>query len=429
MVATVIPVWRALRVEPVVAISTGRFSTQRSGLARLGTRLPWPKGSIGQYPVRNLLRNARRSLLTAMAVGSAIVVLIGVVGMLDSFGRTIDRADTAFLWRAPNRLDVQLETFVPVGSPVVEEVATAPGVAGAVPGLVLPGSLRRVDDPDGTSGFDVALGILPFDQAPWTPRVVRGEAPSPEHGILLARKAAADLGVGPGDDVVLEHPRREGAGYVMTRTPRPVAGLHDVPLRAYAYLDESQTSLFALDGIVNTVQVLPAGDPEPVQRALFGLPGVAAATPVSNLGDTFQEMLAQYSGILRIMEGAVLLLALLISFNAVSIGVEERRREHATMFAFGLPTRTVVRMTAVEAVTVGLVGTLLGIGVGWLVLQWMFREMLPQTMPELQIEAYLSPWTLVLATLAGVLAVAVTPLFTLRRLRRMDVPASLRVVE
>jgi putative ABC transport system permease protein len=44
LVATVVPVWRAVRVEPTVAIGTGHFSTQRAGLARLGTRLPWPRG-------------------------------------------------------------------------------------------------------------------------------------------------------------------------------------------------------------------------------------------------------------------------------------------------------------------------------------------------------------------------------------------------
>jgi putative ABC transport system permease protein len=55
--------------------------------------------------------------------------------------------------------------------------------------------------------------------------------------------------------------------------------------------------------------------------------------------------------------------------------------------------------------------------------------MLPDTMPELQLDAYLSPATMALALAAGVLAVAVTPLFTLRRLVRMDVPATLRVVE
>ena len=39
---------------------------------------------------------------------------------------------------------------------------------------------------------------------------------------------------------------------------------------------------------------------------------------------------------------AVVALALLIAFNATRITVEERRREHATMQAFGLPVRTVL---------------------------------------------------------------------------------------
>jgi putative ABC transport system permease protein len=271
--------------------------------------------------------------------------------------------------------------------------------------------------------------VLDFESAPWHPRVLTGTEPSPDAGVLLSTKAARDLGVGAGDEVVLEHPRREGLGATMVRSTVRVAGTHDVPLRSATYLDTSQADLFALAGIANTLQVVPNRPADDVQRALFGLEGVAAAVPVASLGDTFREGLEQYAGVLRIMELVVLLLALLISFNAVSIGVEERRREHATMFAFGLPTRTVLRMTTVEAVTIGLVGTLLGLLLGWLVLRWMFASMLPDTMPELQLDAYLSPGTMALALVAGVLAVAVTPLFTLRRLVRMDVPATLRVVE
>jgi putative ABC transport system permease protein len=50
-------------------------------------------------------------------------------------------------------------------------------------------------------------------------------------------------------------------------------------------------------------------------------------------------------------------------------------------------------------------------------------------MPEFGVSAVLSPTTILVTVGLGVLVVAVAPLFTVRRLRRMDVPATLRVLE
>ena len=54
---------------------------------------------------------------------------------------------------------------------------------------------------------------------------------------------------------------------------------------------------------------------------------------------------------------------------------------------------------------------------------------MPDTFPDLGVEVALATPTLVAAAAAGLLALGLAPLFTLRRLRRMDVPATLRVME
>jgi putative ABC transport system permease protein len=51
------------------------------------------------------------------------------------------------------------------------------------------------------------------------------------------------------------------------------------------------------------------------------------------------------------------------------------------------------------------------------------------TMPDIGMVVAVSGRTLLVAALLGVVAVAVGPLFTVRRLRRMDIPRTLRVVE
>ncbi len=72
---------------------------------------------------------------------------------------------------------------------------------------------------------------------------------------------------------------------------------------------------------------------EAAQRALFGSPGVAAVQPVTLASDLVRDVMEQFTSILPIVEGAALLLALLIAFNAASISGDVRQRENATMLA------------------------------------------------------------------------------------------------
>jgi putative ABC transport system permease protein len=50
-------------------------------------------------------------------------------------------------------------------------------------------------------------------------------------------------------------------------------------------------------------------------------------------------------------------------------------------------------------------------------------------MPDIGMDVAISAGTVLLAVVLGVVAVALGPLFTVRRLRRMDIPGTLRVVE
>ena len=99
------------------------------------------------------------------------------------------------------------------------------------------------------------------------------------------------------------------------------------------------------------------------------------------------------------------------------------------MFAFGYPLRSVVAMEVGEGLLVGLIGTATGLLGGWLLLDWLITGLLPATLPNLAIVTALAGQTVLIAVLLGVFAVALAPLLTVRKLRRMDIPSTLRVVE
>lgn len=426
VVATAWPVWRAVRVSPVEAITTTHRSTRR-GLSRVLRRLSWPRGTYARMPVGNVLRTPRRTLLTAFGIAAAVTALISILGMIDSFIETIDRNEREVLQDHPDRMTVALQGFHLTTSDEVAAISSAPSV-GEVQPVVRFGARLTV----GTrQPIDLLVDVIDLDSGIWAPTLVRGQLPADRSGLIISAEAASDLGVGPGDTVTLQHPAQRGGGFELIDSAIRVAAVHPSPFRFAAYLDRSQLASVGLPDVVNQLYILPApgSTPQDVQRALFGLPGVASVQPIGAASKVVKDSLDEFIGILRVLELFILLLAVLIAYNAASINSEERSREHATLFAFGLPMRRILRMDITEALLIGLLGTGIGLVAGNAVLRWITTSLVSSTMPELGLVTTVSATTIGTAALLGVVAVAVAPIFTIRRLRRMDIPSTLRIVE
>jgi putative ABC transport system permease protein len=426
LLATAWPVWRAVRVMPIDAISTAQRGG-RSGLAPVLRRLHWPVSAFRRMPLGNVLRTPRRTILTALGIGAAITTLVAVLGMLDSFTVTMDRNDREVLGAHPDRVAVALDGLATEAAAEVEAVRAADSVGQVAPVLRVGGTLsapRRQD-------VEVIVEAIDLGSDLWAPTAASGALPTGGPGIVLARKAAADLGVGPGDSVTLEHPAQRAGGFAMVRSEVEVAAVHPGSFRFNAYIDRSQLAALGAPGLVNALYVLPAPgrSVNDVERELFRQDGVASVQPVATSSKLVKDSLDEFGAVFRVLELFILLLAVLIAFNATSINADERARERATLFAFGLRPRRVLALETAEAVLIGALGTALGLGAGLLVVRWVVTTTLRTTMPDMGLDVVVSPETVVTVMALGVLAVAITPLLTLRRLRRMDIPGTLRVVE
>ena len=428
IVATAIPVWRGVRLTPIDAIRVGFRSAKSSGAAALGTRLHLPGSTLTQLPLRNVLRAPRRTLMTALGIAAVVTVVVAFLGFVDSFLATIDRSEAEVSQTTPDRIDVSLERFESESGVAVRAVERADGVATVQPSLDLPVRLESSED-----SFDGSVTLLDFDGPVWHPTVSEGVAPGPgESGIVIAEEAARDLGVGIGDRVTLVHPvRAPGGGFAEASTPVEVTGLHPNPFRIFAYADRSAAAALGMTGLTNhlAVEPRPGATADQLARELFGTPGIAAVERALATTDFVRDRLDDFIGVIRLTVGFALALALLIAFNSTSISTDERARENATMLAFGVPVRGAVGLAVGESLIIGLLGTLLGIGGGLLVIGWVVNETLPETLPDLGLVVSISGGSILVAALVGVIAVAVAPLLTARRIRRMDLPSTLRVVE
>jgi len=425
--AAIYPIWRAVQVAPIDAIKTGYLVTKGGGLAPVLARLPLPGGSLTQMPFRNVLRSPRRTLLTLLGIASAVTLLIAMLGILDSMFYTIDKGKVEILQANPERVAVDLNFFYPTGISVADTIRKSPAVAAAEPGIRIGGYLQH-----GGQKIETFLDLVNLDSTIWKPTIIAGARHSDGPGVLIAEKAARDLGVKPGDRIILTHPQREGLfSFRMLDTEVEVVGTHALPLRFMTYMDIKQASLMGLQGLTNTIQVLPAAGytRSDVQRALFNQMGVASVQPVSTVVDVFEKLMEMFIGFMSLVAIAVMAMAFLITFNSTSISVDERAREIATMFAFGMRVRSVTLMTMLENLIMGILGTGLGIILGYLLLYWLLMDRMATMLPDISLVIMLSPLTLLMAGAVGILVVALTPLLTTRRLARMDIPSMLRVVE
>jgi putative ABC transport system permease protein len=429
-VASLYPVWRAVSVPPIKAIRTGFMSARGSGLAPLASWLKLPGGSMTQMPFRNVLRTPRRTVLTALGVGAAIAVFVGTTGLTDTMLKTIEIGENETVKSAPRRLSVSTDGFTPARA--IEDRLLATGVLERAEGeLIVTGTGHHRQ-----RELDLVVELINLRDGAWTPTVTEGRMPRttgprerPE--ILLAASGAAELGVKVGDVVRMTHPYRNGSEIVDRDTEVVIVALGPVPLKSSVYMNIEESHRFGLRGLANQLSVVPAADAsvDDVQRELFDIEGIASAESVTATARIFRNIVDQYLGLLGIVQGTALALALLIAFNTATIALDERAREHATMFAFGTKLRTVLGMAMIESAMIGLVGTIIGLIGGRILVEFIARFILVSVVPDIGFTVVVSAATVLTASTLGIAIVGLAPLIGAQRLRRTNIPNALRVVE
>ncbi|MGD8977366.1 MAG: lipoprotein-releasing ABC transporter permease subunit [Gammaproteobacteria bacterium] len=190
--------------------------------------------------------------------------------------------------------------------------------------------------------------------------------------LILGRLLAAQLGLAPGDTVVLMVPRGEGANLVPRLRRFEVAGLFEVGMEEYdgllalAHLDDAAGAL-GLGQEVTGVRIELANmftAPEVTRELAARLgPGYSARD--------WTEENASYFRAVRIEKTMMTIILLLVvavaAFNIVAtlvMVVTDKRSEIAIFRTLGLTPGAVMRVFLVQGVIIGLIGTALGGALG-----------------------------------------------------------------
>jgi lipoprotein-releasing system permease protein len=315
--------------------------------------------------LRHVRRRALQSSLTVAGVAVGVMVLIVALSLTNGF---IDELVRSTLRATPH---VTLQSFLvgdtlPQDDELLERLAAAEGVSAVAPFLSGQALIaRRASTALGVSarqGYAQLVGI-DLDRHPSVLELpiiaTTREALSREGGIVLGASLAAQLGVWPGDTVVL----REIGGRTLALE---VAGTFRVGnelidgLTAYASLEVLQGYLDAPGRITGYhVRVDRPDEASAVGERLGSLVGLLPFSWERIFGGLITQLRLQ-KAVISVVVFLIVLVAAMGIANVLVLTVAEKTQEIAILRALGATPRQVMSVFTLEGVLLGGTGTALG---------------------------------------------------------------------
>ncbi len=338
------PAWRASRLLPAEAMrAEGGTGTRASRFLRL----PSASGGLGGVmfggaPLRNLLRQPTRTLLTTTGIGIAIMAMVSLGGLADGLVASI----TAIAREGVQLVGIQADASIDLSTidvRVVNHIAALPHVQHAEGFLT--GYAAADDLP-----FFVVFGYHPRGQAIRDFRIVEGEPLITNRQIIIGRVAADNLGRRVGQTLRILNRSFHIVGIYETGVPFEDGG-------GVVSLRDAQT-LFGQPHKVSFLGVW-LEDPnqaESVEQEIeTRFPEVAISQASEFTEDVTDLQLARAS------TWAIAFLALLVGgvgmTNTMVMSVLERTREIGVLRALGWRKGQVVWMILRESLTMSLLGS------------------------------------------------------------------------
>jgi putative ABC transport system permease protein len=329
------------------------------------SELAWVLKSLGRRRLRTLLATAGIAVSAAMLLD--MVMLSG--GIEKSFAELLLARGFQIRLTPKGTLPFDTEATLTGAGEVIATLRRDPAIeaAGAVIGTSLYG--RAGDTLVTLFGY----GIQPEAQALYRLEAGRDLSPNDTLGVLLSPPAAGMLGAGVGDSVTLVG--RLDPQTVTASVGRKLA-VRGIVHWVYDY--KGQPSVGTVLPVMQTLANGRAGDRASllmvklrddraagaVAARLAGSFPELEVNSVADLVRQFKQRLVYFRQLSYILGTMSLIVTVLLVTTLLTITVNERLGEIATLRAIGIGRETVVRQVLVEGVTLTIVGGALGIVLG-----------------------------------------------------------------
>lgn len=330
--------------------------------------------------LRNITARKARLAMTGLAVVLGVAFMAGTLILTDTVRKTFDDlfadvyAGTDAVVRSTEVIDVPFgpEQRGPVPASVLEVVEDTPGVAAAEPAITF---LAQLVTPDG----EVVGGVNgpPSFGVNWSDVpglgvfvIAEGNPPRGPDELVVDRGSAVDAGLAIGDEVTLltsQPPRTftivgtatfgeldSPAGATVSLVTLEVAAeLFGIP-DAYA-----EIGVIATDGTTPDALVQSLG-----ARLPDGTEAITGAERTVENQESFASALGFFNTFLLVFAVIALVVGSFIIYNTFSIVLAQRTRELALLRAIGASRRQVLGSVMGEALVVGIVASVIGLGLG-----------------------------------------------------------------
>ncbi|MFN2504669.1 MAG: ABC transporter permease [Acidimicrobiales bacterium] len=335
---------------------------------------------MGKATLKGLLAHKLRLLLTALSVVLGVAFVSGTLVLTDTINHTFDATFTEVF--AGVDLTVRARSGFGEGGGVTQDRATVPaslvGAVRAVPGVQevegSVGGYAQLVDPEGEAvgtGGAPNLGFNWGQVSQLSPLRIRDGRPpqrdgelvidvstAEEHGFELGQRVKVITRTGTG-----EHTLVGTAGF---GTADNLAGaslaIFDTPTAQRLFGKEEafdSVDIVAADGVpvVELRSRLDQALPDDVEV-------LAGDQVAKESSDSIKQGLSFFGTFLLTFAGISLFVGAFIIFNTFSILVAQRTRELGLLRALGASQRQVMTSVLVEALVVGLVSSVVGLGLG-----------------------------------------------------------------
>ncbi|MFF9299328.1 ABC transporter permease [Streptomyces sp. NPDC014764] len=330
--------------------------------------------------MRNFLAHKGRMALSAVAVLLSVAFVCGTLVFTDTMGTTFDKlfaATSSDVTVSAKDASDGGETTSGNGKPpvipaaVVDEVRGAEGVKSAE-GTVFSTSVTVVDgDKDSlspTSGGPTIVGSWNRNDAR-TMEITDGAAPKGADQIMVDAETADKHDLALGDEI--------GVISALGTHTAKISGIADFtvtnPGAAIFFLDTAtaQRTLVGESGVYTNVNVTAAAgvsDDQLKRNVLTALGTDYKVLTAKESADANKESVGDFMGVLKYamlgFAGIAFLVGIFLIINTFSMLVAQRTREIGLMRAIGSSRKQVNRSVLIEALLLGVVGSVLGVGAG-----------------------------------------------------------------
>ncbi|GGZ71469.1 ABC transporter permease [Streptomyces bluensis] len=398
--------------------------------------------TVMKTSLRNFFAHKGRMALSAVAVLLSVAFVCGTLVFTDTMSTTFDKlfaataSDvTVSAKGASDTGETQSDNGKPPTMPasVLEEVRGADGVKSAE-GTVFSTSVTVVDgDKDSlspTSGGPTIVGNWNANDAR-TMEISSGQAPRGPEQVMVDADTAEKHHLKLGDEIgvitaVGTH-RAKISGIAEFQVTNPGAAIF--------YLDTktAQESLLGEKGVYTNVNVTAASglsDAQVKKNVTAALGGGYQVQTAKEVADANAKDVGDFMGVMKYamlgFAGIAFLVGIFLIINTFSMLVAQRTREIGLMRAIGSSRRQVNRSVLVEALLLGVFGSVLGVGAG-VGLAIGLMKLMSATGMNLSTDDLTVAWTTpVVGLLLGIVVTVLAAYLPARRAGKVSPMAALR---